>query len=190
MNYLYQGNKDNAAWAIRHLFEMARNPGERRQAFFIKAVVDVDEGNMESGLKDLDNEYVVGKEINDVAGMSGDLAAKANILTEMGKYDEALNAFDASVDLIEHSDLSAEMKKNVLVIAHFNRAQVAVARGDFGKAKEEIEAYWQGIRVKNNSNQIRFTHELRGNLALAEKKYNEAVDELLQANQQDPYNRL
>ncbi len=188
MNYLYRGNKTNAAWAVRHLFEMARNPGERRQAFFIKAVVDVDEGNMESGLKDFDDEYAVGKEINDAAGMSGDLAAKANILLEMGKYDEALKAFDASVDIMERSDLSTELKKNVLVIAHFNRAQVAVAKGDLGKAREEIGAYWQGVRGKNNSNQIRFTHELRGTLALAEKKYDEAVTELLQANQQDPYN--
>jgi tetratricopeptide (TPR) repeat protein len=188
MNYLYQGNKENAAWTVRQLFAMARNPGERRQAFFIKAVVDIDEGNMESGLKDFDDEYVVGKEINDAAGMSGDFAAKANILLEMGRYDEALKTFDASVDIIEHSDLSANMKKNVLVIAHFNRAQVAVARGDLATAREETEEYWQGVKKKNNSNQIRFTHELNGLIALAEKKYDKATAELLQANQQDPYN--
>ena len=187
MNYLYMGKADDASSAVKRLFEMARNPGEKRQAFFIKAVVDVDGGNMEQGVKDFDDEYAVGKEINDVAGMSGDLAAKANILLETGKYDEALKTFDTSVDLITHSDLSDEIKKNTLVVAHFNRAQVAAARGDLAKAKSETEEYWRGVKKKNNSNQIRFTHELNGVVALAEKKYDTAVAELLQANQQDPY---
>ena len=48
--------------------------------------------------------------------MSGDLAAKANILLEMGQYDEALKIFDTSVDMITHSDLSAEIKKNTSLL--------------------------------------------------------------------------
>ena len=44
------------------------------------------------------------------------------------------------------------------------------------------------MKTKNNSNQIRFTHELRGIIALGEKNYDNALSELLQANQQDPYN--
>ena len=56
MNYLYQGNKESASAAVKRLFEMARNPGEKRQAFFIQAVVDVDNGNMEDALKAFDDE--------------------------------------------------------------------------------------------------------------------------------------
>ena len=188
MNYLYKGDEKDASQAVKKLFAMARNPGERRQAFFIRAVVDVDNGNTADALKAFDDEFAVGKEINDVAGMAGDLAAKAAILEETGKYDEALKTYDASVEIIEHSNLSSDLKKNTLVIAHYNKAKIAAATGDVEKAKSETEEYWRGVQQKGNLNQIRFTHELRGITALAEKDYGKALTELLQANQQDPYN--
>jgi lipopolysaccharide biosynthesis regulator YciM len=42
--------------------------------------------------------------------------------------------------------------------------------------------------VKDNKNQIRLAHELIGSIALAQQEYAQAVRELRQANQQNPYN--
>ncbi|HTR80966.1 MAG TPA: tetratricopeptide repeat protein [Bacteroidota bacterium] len=188
MNYLYQGKNEKAAAEAEQLASSAHNDGERRQACFVKAVVDIDGGNLESALGDFDKEYAIGRNINDVLGMSGDLAAKANVLLEMGKYDDAAQTFATSVDLISHSDLSPELKKNALFADHYNRARIAIAKSDFHTAKTEIEEFSHAAEENKNANQIRFAHELKGIEALAEKNYDEALSELHQANQQDPYN--
>ena len=188
MNYTYQGKADKASEVVTHLYDIARNAGEQRQALFTKAVVDVDAGNLVLGLQDLDKEYAVGKSINDVGGMSGDLAAEGNILLEMGKYNEALKAFHASAEVVSKSNFSFELKNNTLLFTHYNAARVAIASGDLGKAKAETEEFRRGAEENKNPNQIRFAHELKGMVALAEKNAGEAVSELLQANQLDPYN--
>ncbi len=42
--------------------------------------------------------------------------------------------------------------------------------------------------MKDNSNQIRLAHELIGSIALGQQEFVQAVRELRQANQQNPYN--
>jgi len=75
-----------------------------------------------------------------------------------------------------------------MVVSHYNEARVAIAKGDLKKAKAETEEFRRGAEGQNNPFQIRFAHELTGQIALAEKNGEKAVSELLQANQQDPYN--
>ena len=188
MNDEYQGDYEQATRDLKHLMEISKTPGEKRQALFAEAVVNVDAGKMDLGLQALDSEFAVGKRINDAGGMSGDLAAKANILMESGNYDAALRNFQASMELIEKGDFTAEFKKNADIVSRYNLSRIAAARGDLATAKSEADEYTKGIEVKKNPNQIQFSHELQGIIALAEKNNPKAVTELLQANQQNAYN--
>lgn len=188
MNFLYQGKPGLAAQEAHHLYEIARNEGEQRQAYFVLAVVDADAGNMDAALKDFEAELEVGKKINDVVGMAGDVAAQANVLLESGKPDDAIAAYRRSLHLITHSDLSPEIKANMVRISHYNEAYAALAKGDLNKAKEEKETFENMTEQAKNESQMRFVHELAGSIALAEKDGNKAVNELLQSNLQDAYN--
>lgn len=66
--------------------------------------------------------------------------------------------------MTQDSNLSQEIKDNTALFHHYNLARVA-----FGTA------------------QMRQAHQLRGLVALEWKEYDKAVDELKQANQQNPY---
>ncbi len=186
-NLMYKGKYDDALAALKKLYELARNDGERRQSVFTQAVVYVDCGKMELALGEADKEYAIAEKTNDVASMSGDIAMKANILLDMGKHHEALAAFERSAQLITTSSFSQEIKDNTKLIQHYNNAKVALDKKDLNTAKTEAEEFRKGTEANGNSNQIRLAHELAGRIALAEKKSDAAIGELLQSNQQDPY---
>jgi tetratricopeptide (TPR) repeat protein len=124
----------------------------------------------------------------DAAAMSGDVNAKATILLEIGKYQDALTAFKKSAKIIFDSNLSEKVKDNADLFLHYDRAQVAIAQKDIKSANKETEEFSKKAEANKNLNQTRLVHELAGRFALAEKKADLAVKELLQANQQNPYN--
>jgi tetratricopeptide (TPR) repeat protein len=187
-NYMYQGMHEKGAAELETLFALAQNDGERRTKHFTQVVLYVDAGKMDEALKELEKQYLIAEKNGDAAAMSGDVGTKANILLEMGKYPEALAAFEMSVKILVASDLSKQVKENAELFLHYNRARTAIARKDLKSANKETEEFRSVAEVNKNLNQIRFTHELAGLIALAEKKADIAIKELLQANQQNPSN--
>ena len=118
--------------------------------------------------------------------MAGDLQLKGNILLEMGKVDEAKQAYDLALKTTTDSNLSKEIKDNAALFSHYNLARVAIAKKDLATARTETETFRKGADAAKNSNQLKQAHELAGRIALAEKNYDVAITELGQANQQNP----
>lgn len=185
---MYQGKKQDADAELQRLAENARNDGELRTAYFGMAVVASDSGNLSDALKAMDKEYAVAQKKNDVASMAADLQAKGNILAEIPKYDEAAQTFDRSLQMIESSNLSKEIKDNAKLLHHFNMTGLAIGKKDYAAAKTHADDYLKGAEVSKNPAQMKQAHELAGRIALAQKDYDKAIAELQQANQQDPRN--
>ena len=106
----------------------------------------------------------------------------------MGNYNDALTAYDKSEQLITSSDLSQTVKENAQLTLRIQRAAVALEKKDLKKAKVETEEYLKIAETNKNLNQIQMGHQVAGRIAFAEKKYDAAVAELLQSNQQNPSN--
>jgi tetratricopeptide (TPR) repeat protein len=92
-----------------------------------------------------------------------------------------------SVKVVNESNLSQQVKDNNELFLHYNRAQVALAQKELKTAMKETQVFSTKAEANKNINQIRFGHELQGRIALAEKKADIAIKELIQANQQNPY---
>lgn len=183
---LYQGKPDQAAAELQKITDKARSDAERRTALFALTVVDVDSGKMDQALAEVDKQYALGEKTSDVAGMTGDLQLRGNILLEMGKPDEAQAAFDRLLKMTEGSSLSQEIKDNAVLFQHFNLARVALAKKDVGVAKSEAEAFRKGTESQKNPFQTKLVHQLLGSIALEAKDFDTAITELQQANQQNP----
>jgi tetratricopeptide (TPR) repeat protein len=184
----YMGKPGEADAELQKMADQARNDGELRAALFNMAVVAADGGKYDKAVQQIEKQYAVAEKKNDVAAMAGDLLAKANILLEAGKSDEAKKEFDRSLELIQSSGLSQEIKNNAVLAHHFNMTMVAVAKKNFATAKAEAEEYRKGSEASKNAVQERLSHELAGVIALAQKDYDNAITELEQANQQNPRN--
>jgi len=185
---MYQGKADAAQSELQTMADQARNDGERRTAFFGMAVLAADTGNHEKALQAMDKEYAVAEKKNDAAAMAADLQAKGNILAEMHRYDAAAQQFDRSLQIVQASGLSEQIKDNAKLLHRFNLTGLAIARKDLTQAKKTAEEFRQGAEAQQNPAQMKQAHELAGRIALAEKDYDKAIAELEQANQQDPRN--
>jgi tetratricopeptide (TPR) repeat protein len=187
-NYMYKGEPQKGAAQVKRLLTIARNDAERRGALFTQTVLYADAGKMNLALSEMEKQYAMGEKAHDVAAMATDLGLKGNILTEMGKYNEAQKAFDKGAKMIEQSNLSQEIKDNVKLGQHYNAAIIALGKKDLKKAMAAATEFRNGAETGKNPNQLRQAHEVMGMIALAEKKYDDAVAELQQASMQNPSN--
>jgi tetratricopeptide (TPR) repeat protein len=187
-NLMYMGKPAQADEELQRMADQARNDGELRTALFGMAVVAADSGNFDKAAQQLDKEYAVAEKKNDVAAMAADLQAKGNILAQTSNLGLAQQQFDRSLQLIEGSSLSQEIKDNAKLLHHYNLAGLDIRKKDYAAAKREAEEFSQGAALSKNPAQLKQAHELDGRIALAEKDYDKAIAELQQANQQDPRN--
>jgi tetratricopeptide (TPR) repeat protein len=184
---MYKENPDEASAELQKIFDKARSDAERRTAMFALTVVDLDRGNMDGALREVDKQYALGEKTNDIPAMTGDLQLKGNIMLEMGKYDEAKALFERGLKMTQASTLSQQIKDNAKLFHHYNLARVALGKKNFATAKTEADQFWKGTETRKNPGQTRQAHQLVGLIALEEKDYDRAVSELQQANQQNPY---
>ena len=184
----YMGKPQEATAELQKIIDGARSDGETRLALFGMAVVAADSGKMDQAVQAIDREYDVAEKKNDAGSMAADLQAKGNILLAAGKFDEAKKTFDTSLQKTEGSSLPDEIKNNAKLQHHFNLTMVAAGKKDYATAKSEAEEYRKGAEASGNPAQVKQAHELAGVIALAEKKYDNAIAELEQANQQNPRN--
>jgi tetratricopeptide (TPR) repeat protein len=184
---MYQGKPDEAAAELQKITDKARSDAERRTALFALTVVNLDSGKMDQALAEVDKQYALGEKTNDVPAMTGDLQLKGNIMLEMGKPDEAKAFFERGLKMTQDSNLSQEIKDNASLFHHYNLTRVALAKKDLTTAKTEAETFRKGTETLKNPFQTKQAHELIGMIALEAKDFDNAVAELQQANQQNPY---
>ena len=182
----YQGKPTEAAAELQKITEKARNDGERRTALFGLTVVAVDSGKLNDAIAQVDKQYALGETTKDLPAMAGDLQLKGNLLVEAGKPDAAVAQYEQSLKVTEGSDLSQQIKDNARLVHHQNLGRVSLAKNDLAGAKTHAEAFMKGAETAGNPLQIRQAHGLAGMIALKEKNYDKAIDELGKGNQQDP----
>jgi tetratricopeptide (TPR) repeat protein len=183
---MYMGKPEEAKAELQKMVDQARNDGELRTAFFGMAVVAADSRKFDQALEAMDKEYAVAEKKSDFASMAADLQAKGNILVEMSKHDEAKRQFDRSLELVQSSNLSQDIKDNAALFHHFNLTVLALMKQDVAAAKTHAEEFRRGAEASKNEVQLRQSHELAGRIAFATKDFDNAITEFAQANQQNP----
>jgi len=185
-DYVFLGRPAEARRAYARLTAAARNDGERRLAHFWTAMSYVHEGAADEALAELEKMAALDEAGKDPVALSAALAQMGNVLLEAGRVDEASARFSEQVAAVDKADVAPEVKAATRRQGLFEEARVALARNDVATATAKAAAYKTAVAVKDIPFEVRQGHELAGRIALAEKKYAEAVDELRQANQQDP----
>jgi tetratricopeptide (TPR) repeat protein len=185
--HVFAGRGEQARATLAKLRAVARNDGELRQAEFWTAVSWLHEGATDQALEAIRAEYAIAEKTGDAASMSQDVTTMGQILLHAGQPERALAEFERAVAIVEAGQVPADVKENTRRNQLFFAAWTAVARGDLATARAKAEAYRAEAQKKQIPFELWRTHELAGQLALAEKDGARAVKELTRANQQDAY---
>lgn len=182
------GRYEEARKELQKLHDIAQNDGQHRLAYFATAVSYVEEGKSQDAIGVLKKQFELAEKINDAGAMAGDCITMGNILLEDGQTEKAEELYDKAFKLVEESGLSQAVKDNAKRILLFNKTRVAIAQNNIPDAKTKADEYRQQVEAIKNPFQIRLAHELVGRIAMLEKDFDTAIDELNLANLQDPYN--
>ena len=187
-NLNFKGEHEKAREELQKLYDVARNDGERRTALLGMTISYLDEGNSQEALEEQDKMLALARKMNDATSVTGDLNTIGTILLENGHAQEAQARFDEAAKATADSGVSPEVKKIAARNHVFFSAKVALASNDLKKAHANAADFQMQAEAEKNRFLIWLSHELNGTIALSEKKYDAAIQDLQQSNQLDPYN--
>ncbi len=184
---VFGGHGAEARAAYARLTAVARDNGERRLALFWSAQSYVHEGATAKALDDVAKMSELARADGDRAALSGDQNLAGNILLESGDAAGAAERFASAVEEISKADVPAEVKAAARRTDLYDRARVALAKGDLDSARALAAEYGKEVAAaKSIPFEVRRGHELAGRIALAGKDYVAALAELPQAGDRDP----
>ncbi len=188
MNLVFKGKSDEGRAQFQKFHDIASTDGLRRQALFWMVVSYIHDGKFDKALEEQQKRYAIAEKNNDVSSMSADLNTMGDILLETGKLDEAMAKYLKAVEVIEKSDRSKEIKEDTKQGFLYNETQIAIKKEDLVTAKSKAEEYRKQAETGHDPLEVQSYHELAGIIALHEKRYDDALKELNQANQRNPRN--
>ncbi len=186
-NYIYMGEYEKAKEKCEASYAIAKNDGEKRFALFTLAVANVYEGNTDNAIDLMIKRFGLANAIGDPGAMATDLTIVGNILYEAGRYEDAKEKYEESLETIEVSNLSDEVKENAKRIALYRQGRIMLMTGNIEDAKTHAMEFTKQANAANNTFQIWLSHDLNGIIALNEKDYKKAQDEFMNSSQQNPY---
>ncbi len=185
-NLIFMGRPSDARGALSRIEDIARTGGELRQMHTWKAASYLHEGDFDGALTEVQSRCDIAAEDDDRAAMSGDLSLKGDMLLEAGRTDEAAAMYLASVEMIETSEATDDIKEAVRRNAIYDRARLALAARDLGTAGDLAADYREAVALHNVRFEVQQSRQLDGLIALASGEPKAALFELANANQQNP----
>ena len=186
-NLMYSGRHAEARKEAERLRKAARDDRERRTALLTSAIVWADEGKTAGALDALAERQRVARRTGDSLAMADDLELMGDVLVEAGRADEARNRFREAAALVEQSSATPEIKADARLRSRAGLTRVAIRKRDLTLARSLADSVLAEAKQGGNPERVREGHELLGLLALAQKKGEEALGHLKEADQQDPY---
>ena len=187
-NLCFMDEYDKARERLQtHMVDGASDYVARRQGYGMIAVTYGFEGRYEEAIASFHSQYELAEETWDVGAMSGDLNLMGITYLEAGLPDKARKVYKKALKLIENSELSKPVKDNAERAYLYQSARIAVSKKDLATAKAKAREYQKEVKGMGNTQLVASAHQLNAIIALGEKKYGRAIEELTQADQQNPY---
>jgi tetratricopeptide (TPR) repeat protein len=182
-NQMLMDQGDAARTTLQELYDKAPDSGVRRQALINKATSYLQEGNTAAAMAALGEAHAIAQGENDWLAVSGDHQLMGDVQLFAGNPDEAAAHYAQALESGEKAEVPEGVKAGIRKNDHFNKARVAIAKGDVAGAEAAAAAYHE---VADTPFEVWQDHELMGRIALAKGDAAAALTHFGQSNQQNP----
>lgn len=205
-NYMFKGMPAKARQEAQQQYDLATTDEVRRTALWNKMMTYLYEGRYDKALEVVTQRYELAMQKGDSVAASGDLGLMGSITLEMAgmdvtkgtylktrtpepnKVQEAKNLWAKSNAMAMSSSTAGEWKERIPHNAAIGEAEIALRTNDLLAAKAKTEEFATFATQRKEPWEIRTVHYLRGRIALAEKRYEDALAELNQTDLRNPNN--
>jgi tetratricopeptide (TPR) repeat protein len=188
-NLVYMREYKKARGQLKHLYKIADDDIQRRNANFWIAVSYLAEGDVDMTLKQIEKLYQMAEDGGDTPSMIGNLFTRTVILYENDRLAEAEQILAQSRKMLDDADLPTGIKNNLERGYWYQKARLALKKGKIAEARDYSENYRQRAAQTENPMQMRYYYTLSGMIDNKEKDYDKAISDFQNSNLEDPFNR-
>ena len=185
-NLMLLDRHEEAHEELQRIETLSNNPGDLIRMHFAKAVINIDKGDIDKAIDEINQNISISKEIKDDLSIGNGYINLGTITLLSGKPDESIRYFDKSVEYIQKSNISQDFKYYLKRQMFVPAGRAAYFKNDIETLKKYKEKYQSSAQKTMNPNEIRNVHELAGHINLLEENYFDAIYEYKQANRQNP----
>jgi tetratricopeptide (TPR) repeat protein len=187
INLAIEGKTAEAVKELEKAAAIGRNDGEKRSTYYAMGFAWILGGNYTKAADAVRQAMALAEKDNDKLSMSDDFQAIAGIMLEQDQFAKYRENNDRAVRLMEESDSPEDVKSQYRDQFLFMQSDAARKQGLFKLAKAKAEEYQKAVASRKDPYFAWQCQDLIGSLALAEKRYDDAVRELEKADQSNCY---
>jgi len=204
--YVFKGMPGEARKQLQGLYDNADDPGWKITALDEIASTYVSEGRFDQALEQLNKAHdlavslkdpmLIAEQLNHIGttvleSSSFDATRGTYLKTktpETAKVDQAATYFDDANRAVASSDLPRDVKTRTDAFTLVNKVEVALTKNDIPAAKSLSTQFDEAAKNDKDMDIQRYQHQIRGMIAMSEKRFPDAISELQQANLRNPLN--
>jgi len=186
--FLYQGKIDDSRNQVSDFLQNAKTNVQKETAHRMLAVSYAYEGQFDQALSELDKEYQLYQTENDYPDMANAQIRIGTVLYENGQYDKANEKFQAALDDFNKSTSTQEGKNNFRNRIIYQESLVTLKQQNTNTlAGAKTMSPVVNLLDEKTKDQTKLFHQLKANVSIEQNEPDVALNELKQANQNDPY---
>jgi Flp pilus assembly protein TadD len=187
INLAIQGKTADAVAEFETAAAKARNSGEKRSTFYNMSFAWILAGDFQKAEDAVRRGLEVSEKDKDMLSQSSDLSSIAFINLDQNRFGEYEKYRAEARKRFEASDVSEEVRKNFHIQWVFMESDVARRQNQFKKAMEKAEEYRRVAVPEKDAFWAFLYQDLIGSLALAQKRFDDAIRELEKGNKRNCY---
>ncbi len=187
-NYAFRGEYSEARSYYDKFYELSDNIGQKATALSLSAASYLAEGNIKEAEMMMDKYIDLGKKMNRNTVIVLGTANLGFINLEMGDSEKGLKMYLSAASMLDNLKLPEPTKNRYSFSSLGWLARAYAVNGDFRKADHYLS---QARKIADKSNNPLFRNDYNlfvGYVEIERGNYNEAINNLLLCNQDNPFN--
>ena len=187
INLAIQGKPAEAVNELEIAVRKAPSDGEKQVAYSNMAFAWIMSGDYQKAVEAVKKSLAISEKNEDYFAQTNDFLSIAWIMLEQNQFEKYWENDTRARKLMEESNASQDLKQSMREQFLVMEFDVARRQNRFEKAKEKAEEFHKVVLLKNDPYYTMQYQQLIGSIALAEKRYDDAIQELEKPSRRNCY---